>query len=40
MTFDADYQRHRQNWNGFTKFIKYGTPAVIVVLVGMAIFLL
>ena len=40
MTFDADYQRHRQNWIGFTKFVKYGTSAVILVLVLMAIFLL
>jgi hypothetical protein len=40
MTFDADYQRHRQNWIGFTQFVKYGTSAVIVVLILMAIFLL
>ena len=40
MTFDADYQRHRQNWNGFTQFIKYGTSAVILILALMAIFLL
>jgi len=40
MTFDAEYQRHRQDWIGFTQFVKYGTGAVIVVLIGMAIFLL
>jgi hypothetical protein len=40
MTFDAEIQRHRQNWIGFTRFVKYGTGAVIVVLIGMAIFLL
>lgn len=37
MTFDADYQRHRQNWIGFTHFIKYGTSAVIVILILLAI---
>jgi hypothetical protein len=40
MTFDADYQRHRQNWIGFTQFVKYGTSAVILILILMAIFLL
>ena len=40
MTIDADLQRHRDNWNGFTQFVKWGTTAVIIVLVGMAIFLL
>jgi hypothetical protein len=40
MTFDADYQRHRQNWIGFTQFVKYGTSAVIIILILMAIFLL
>jgi len=40
MTFDAEYQRHRQDWIGFTQFVKYGTGAVIVLLIGMAIFLL
>jgi hypothetical protein len=40
MTFDADYQRHRQNWIGFIQFVKYGTTVVILVLIGMAIFLL
>jgi hypothetical protein len=40
MTIDAELQRHRQDWVGFTKFIKYGTTAVVIVLIGMAIFLL
>ena len=40
MTFDAEYQRHRQDWIGFTQFVKYGTSAVILVLILMAIFLL
>jgi aa3 type cytochrome c oxidase subunit IV len=40
MTFDADYQRHRQNWIGFTQFVKYGTGTVILILVLMALFLL
>lgn len=40
MTIDAELQRHRQDWDGFTKFVKYGTSAVILVLVLMAVFLL
>jgi hypothetical protein len=40
MTIDADLQRHRQIWNGFTQFLKIGTIAVVVVLAGMALFLL
>jgi len=40
MTIDAELQRHRQNWIGFTKFMKYGTIAVVIILAGMAVFLL
>ena len=35
-----DNQSHKNTWNNFTKFVLWGTIAVIVVLVLMAIFLL
>ena len=40
MTIDAEFQRHKRTWIGFTHFLKYGTSAVIVILALMAIFLL
>ena len=40
MTIDAELQRHKSTWHGFTQFLKIGTSVVIIVLVGMAIFLL
>jgi len=35
-----DNQNHKNTWNNFTKFVTWGTVAVILVLVLMAIFLL
>ena len=35
-----DNENHKQTWNNFTKFVLWGTVAVITVLVLMAIFLL
>jgi hypothetical protein len=35
-----DNQDHKSTWINFTKFVLWGTVAVIVVLVLMAIFLL
>jgi len=35
-----DDQDHKSTWNNFTKFVLWGTVAVIAVLVLMAIFLL
>ena len=35
-----DSENHKDTWNNFTKFVLWGTVAVIVVLVLMAIFLL
>ena len=35
-----DNENHRNTWNNFTKFVLWGTVAVVVVLVLMAIFLL
>jgi hypothetical protein len=33
-------ESHKSTWNNFTKFVLWGTVAVILVLVSMAIFLL
>ena len=35
-----DNQNHKETWNNFTKFVLWGTVAIIVVLVLMALFLL
>ena len=35
-----DNENHKKTWNNFTKFVLWGTVAVIIVLVLMAIFLL
>ena len=35
-----DNENHKNTWNNFTKFVLWGTVAVISVLVIMAIFLL
>ena len=40
MTIDAELQRHRADWIGFTHFVKYGMITVIIILIGMALFLL
>ena len=35
-----DDENHKNTWNNFTKFVLWGTVAVIIVLVLMAIFLI
>jgi hypothetical protein len=35
-----DYPAHEQTYEGFIKLVKYGTSAVIVILILMAIFLI
>ena len=37
---DAETERHRQTWVGFCRFMKIMITVVILILVGMAIFLL
>jgi IS5 family transposase len=37
---DPEFERHRQTWIGFTRFIRYALAIIIIVLIGMAIFLL
>jgi hypothetical protein len=39
MMADPEFERHRQTWIGFTRFIKWSTAIIIVILIGMAIFL-
>ena len=40
MAMDQELERHRETWIGFTRLMKYAILAVVVVLGGMAIFLL
>ena len=35
-----DNDNHKETWNNFTKFVLWGTVAVVLVLVLMALFLL
>jgi hypothetical protein len=37
---DPQFQQHYRAWIGFTRLIKFGLLAIIILLVGMAIFLL
>ena len=37
---DPEFERHRQTWIGFTRLIRYALAVVVIVLIGMAIFLL
>ena len=39
-TMDAETQRHLQTWLGFCRFARIMTTFVVLLLVGMAIFLL
>jgi Bacterial aa3 type cytochrome c oxidase subunit IV len=37
---DPEFRAHYQTWIGFTRLIKCGLGAIVILLVGMAIFLL
>jgi hypothetical protein len=37
---DPEFERHRRTWIGFTWFIKISLLVVVLVLAGMALFLL
>ena len=39
-TVDAETERHRQTWLGFCRFMRIMVVVVILILVGIAIFLL
>ncbi len=36
---DPELERHRRTWIGFTKLIKYAIAVLVIILFGMAIFL-
>ena len=36
---DPEFERHRQTWIGFTRFLRYALAVIVIVLIGMAIFL-
>jgi hypothetical protein len=40
MAMDAEIERHRRGWVGFTRFLKMGTISIIILLILLAIFLL
>jgi len=40
MTVEDDYQRHLQTWLGFGRLMRWVVALIILVLVGMAYFLL
>ena len=37
---DPQFQQHYRTWIGFTRLIKFGLLFMVILLVGMAIFLL
>jgi Bacterial aa3 type cytochrome c oxidase subunit IV len=37
---DPEFERHRRTWIGFTRFIKIALLVIVIILVGMAVFLL
>jgi hypothetical protein len=39
-TMDAETERHRQTWLGFVRFMKIMVVLIVLILSGMAIFLL
>ena len=36
---DPELERHRRTWIGFTRLMKYVIAIVVLILIGMAIFL-
>jgi IS5 family transposase len=37
---DPEFEHHRQTWLGFTRLIRYALAVIVLILIGMAIFLL
>jgi len=37
---DPDLERHRQGWLGFARLMRYALGAIIIILIGLAIFTL
>jgi hypothetical protein len=40
MAMDEELARHRETWLGFTRLMKWTIAGIIIVLLGMALFLL
>jgi hypothetical protein len=36
---DPQFQEHYRTWIGFTRLIKFGLATIVILLIGMAIFL-
>jgi hypothetical protein len=36
---DPEFERHRRTWIGFTRFLKISLVVIVLVLIGMALFL-
>ena len=39
MTIDHDFRRHRDTWLGFAKLMKWSVILIVLLLIGMATFL-
>jgi len=37
---DPEIERHRRTWIGFTRFMKISIVVIVIILAGMAIFLI
>jgi hypothetical protein len=40
MSLDQDLLTHRATWLGFARLLRWGVATIVVVLVGMALFLI
>jgi hypothetical protein len=40
MMMDAEYERHRRTWVGFTRFLTWSAASIALILILMALFLL
>jgi len=40
MATDQEFSRHRETWLGFARLMRWSVALIIIVLVGMALFLL
>jgi hypothetical protein len=37
---DPNFEQHRQTWIGFTRVVRYAMIAIVLILIGLAIFTL
>jgi len=40
MAIDQDLERHRDTWLGFARLMRWAVGAIVVTLIGLALFLL